>query len=87
MTERLLPALVIALGLIVGSFLIGGRFTMLHGQGDMAKYVIRLDRYTGDVSFCGAIQEAGTDTLSCGRFSEGHVPTPSKSAPKASPVK
>jgi hypothetical protein len=88
MTERLLPAVVIALGLIIGSFLIGGRYTMIHGEGDFANYVIRLDRYSGAMSFCGSIEEAGTSSASCGTFSEGPRPgTPSKSAPKTSTAK
>ena len=70
MRERAIPAAIIALGLIVSSFLIGGRYTLLHGQGELVNHVIRLDRYTGTMSLCGSLGIGNTASVSCGTFTE-----------------
>lgn len=42
-------ALIIALGLIIGGYLAGGRYEIVHvGSNELA----RLDRFTGEVSMC-----------------------------------
>ena len=59
MRQNLVPAIIIAIGLIVGGFLAGGRYAIAPSQSNA---VARLDRFTGQVSMC--VIGAGSD--SCG---------------------
>ena len=49
MKSNIAAALIIALGLIVGGFLAGGRYSFAATEGGS---VARLDRYTGTVAKC-----------------------------------
>jgi hypothetical protein len=49
MKDHILPAVIIALGLIVGGFLAGGRYSIVAIDNST---VARLDRLTGTVSMC-----------------------------------
>lgn len=59
MQKNLIPATIIGIGLIVGGYLAGGRYTLVHTASNA---VARLDRLTGEVSMC--IVGNGAD--SCG---------------------
>ena len=59
MRDNLIPAAIIAVGLIAGGYLAGGRYALVHTDSNA---VARLDRLTGDVSMC--IVGNGAD--SCG---------------------
>lgn len=49
MKSNVIPAIILAIGLIGGGFFAGGRFTVVATQGNT---VARLDRFTGAVSMC-----------------------------------
>ena len=55
--QNLIPAAIIAAGLIIGGFLAGGRYAIAPSQSNT---VARLDRFTGQVSMC--VIGAGTDS-------------------------
>lgn len=57
MRERIVPAVVIAFGLIVAAFLSGGRYTVVQGPEPL---VTRLDRFTGTVWLCGGEYDGGS---------------------------
>lgn len=67
MKERILPASIIALGLVVSAFLWGGRYTM---ERDSDNIVWRLDRYSGELWACGVAVDKD-DVAGCGKMTEG----------------
>ena len=70
MKAHLISATIIAVGLIVGSFLIGGRYTVIRGDDTM---VTRLDRLTGAIWLCGGLSDEGTG-IACVRMDEDGSP-------------
>jgi hypothetical protein len=49
MRSSITSAIIIALGLVVGGFLAGGRYSIVRSEGDT---VARVDKLTGDISLC-----------------------------------
>ena len=66
MNERILSSAILALGIVLAAFLIGGRYTILELD---ESNVWRLDRYTGKIWICGAETDDGI--LGCGPLQEG----------------
>ena len=78
MIERVIPAAIIALGLVAASLLYGGRYTIVKRSDDTA---LRLDRYTGKMWLCGALmadpKARGYGTgIACVRIEEDGPPLP-----------
>jgi hypothetical protein len=49
MRGNIIGALILALGLVVGGYLAGGRYEIVSSQGNA---VAKLDRVTGEVTMC-----------------------------------
>lgn len=56
MKANIVAAAILALGLIVGGFCVGGRYEFILVQGNE---LARLDRFTGEVSMCVSGAECG----------------------------
>ena len=59
MHHNVIAAAIIAFGLIVAAFMLGGRYTMVR-TNDFG--IVRLDRWTGTASICAEFQD---DTSGC----------------------
>ena len=71
---RIISAALISLALIAGSYLVGGRYIILHPQsGELSRGVVRMDRFTGVVTFCtyAAGSNPPSEEFFCGDAKEG----------------
>lgn len=64
MKSQIASASILAVGLITGGFLVGGRYEIVPSQ---ANTVARLDRFTGNVEMC----VVGADVSGCGWVLDG----------------
>lgn len=69
--SRLIAAAIIAVGLIVGGFLAGGRYEMASSGGNS---VTRLDRWTGQIEAC--ITDSADPASRCGYVQSGNAYAP-----------